>query len=266
MQSGTCSSWLPASTGGLARAARCARVSQPPQSKRVIAAAGRTRAPVLESVDEPALYRYAHALKKPRGSSSDRLPTKHLSHESPVTPQNPQPALKDIQSSLQQSSTAANAEQESASAGIPQALLRLLPRWTPRIRGLVLLNLLVLLVATNWVCLQARCTAFWPADHCSWPPDEPNDCHFILQVVLRDTESFFDAFDFAALRFTIAAAAFSPFLSKAVKDRKIAQAGIELGAWSALGYLTQAQGLLTSDASRASFISTFTVSQLDQGH
>ncbi|KAK9826671.1 hypothetical protein WJX74_009143 [Apatococcus lobatus] len=52
------------------------------------------------------------------------------------------------------------------------ALLGLLPKWTPRIRGLVLLNLLVLLVATNW-------------------------------VVLRDTETFFDAFDFAALRFTM---------------------------------------------------------------
>ncbi|KAK9816221.1 hypothetical protein WJX74_001240 [Apatococcus lobatus] len=113
-------------------------------------------------------------------------------------------------------------------AGFFQALLGLLPKWTPRIRGLVLLNLLVLLVATNW-------------------------------VVLRDTETFFDAFDFAALRFTIAAAAFSPFLSKAVKNPKIVQAGVELGAWSALGYLTQAQGLLTSDASRASFISTFTV-------
>ena len=78
-------------------------------------------------------------------------------------------------------------------------------------------------------------------------------------MVLRDTEAFFDAFDFAALRFIIAAAAFSPFLSKAVQDRKIVSAGVELGAWSAIGYLTQAQGLLTSDASRASFISTFTV-------
>ena len=82
-------------------------------------------------------------------------------------------------------------------------------------------------------------------------------------MILRDTEAFFDAFDFAALRFLIAAAAFSPFLGKAVQDRKILQAGIELGAWSALGYLTQAQGLLTSEASRASFISTFTVSVLE---
>ena len=265
MQSGTCSSWLPASTGGLARSASCARVSQPPQSKRTIAAAGRTRAPVIESVDEPALYRYAHALKKARGSSSDRLPSRQLSHESPMTPQNPQPALKDIQLSLQQSRSAANDKRESASPGLPQALLRLLPRWSPRIRGLVLLNLLVLLVATNWVRFQAHRTASWPAGHRSWPPDESDNCHYIWQVVLRDTESFFDAFDFAALRFTIAAAAFSPFLSKAVKDHKIIQAGIELGAWSALGYLTQAQGLLTSDASRASFISTFTVSQLCQG-
>ena len=80
-----------------------------------------------------------------------------------------------------------------------------------------------------------------------------------LQVILRDTEAFFDAFEFAALRFIIAAAAFSPFLTKALRNRVIVQAGLELGAWSALGYLTQAQGLLTSDASKASFISTFTV-------
>ena len=29
--------------------------------------------------------------------------------------------------------------------------------------------------------------------------------------------------------------------------------------WACAGYLTQAQGLITTDASRASFISTFTV-------
>lgn len=36
-------------------------------------------------------------------------------------------------------------------------------------------------------------------------------------------------------------------------------AGLELGIWTSAGYLTQALGLMTTDASRASFISTFTV-------
>ena len=34
---------------------------------------------------------------------------------------------------------------------------------------------------------------------------------------------------------------------------------IDLLKWASAGYLTQAQGLITTDASRASFISTFTV-------
>ena len=34
---------------------------------------------------------------------------------------------------------------------------------------------------------------------------------------------------------------------------------IDLLGWACAGYLTQAQGLITTDASRASFISTFTV-------
>jgi drug/metabolite transporter (DMT)-like permease len=40
---------------------------------------------------------------------------------------------------------------------------------------------------------------------------------------------------------------------------RILPAGIELGVWTAGGYLTQAAGLMTIEASRASFISAFTV-------
>lgn len=34
---------------------------------------------------------------------------------------------------------------------------------------------------------------------------------------------------------------------------------MEIGVWTAVGYITQSLGLLTTDASRASFLSTFTV-------
>lgn len=69
----------------------------------------------------------------------------------------------------------------------------------------------------------------------------------------------FDPFGFAFLRFAVAAAAFSPFLKAASKDKRIMAAGFELGVWTAAGYIAQSAGLLTTDASRASFLSTFTV-------
>lgn len=43
------------------------------------------------------------------------------------------------------------------------------------------------------------------------------------------------------------------------RSNTLLPAGIELGIWTSAGYLTQALGLMTTDASRASFISTFTV-------
>lgn len=114
-------------------------------------------------------------------------------------------------------------------ARVSHQLQRLNPnRLSPRVRGLILLNILVLLCGANW-------------------------------VVLKETENVFDPFTFAALRFTLAAAVFSPWVSDAVKDRTILRGGLELGLWSALAYMTQSVGLETSDASRASFISTFTV-------
>lgn len=102
-------------------------------------------------------------------------------------------------------------------------------RLPPRVRGLILLNILVLLCGANW-------------------------------VVLKETEDFFDPFTFAALRFSLAAAVFFPWVKNAAKDRKVLKGGLELGIYSALAYMTQSVGLITSDASRASFISTFTVS------
>jgi drug/metabolite transporter (DMT)-like permease len=109
-----------------------------------------------------------------------------------------------------------------------QLLHGALNKFSPRVRGLILLNLLVVLCASNW-------------------------------VVLKESEAVFDPFTFAALRFSVAAAAFAPFLKGAFKDRALVRGGVELGIWSAAGYMTQSVGLVSTAASRASFISTFTV-------
>lgn len=98
-----------------------------------------------------------------------------------------------------------------------------------RTTSLVLLNVMTFIMATNW-------------------------------VVVKDAETMLDPFTFSALRFSIAAVAFIPFLSRAMPiDKQVMKAGIELGIWCALGYITQSLGLLTTDASRASFLSAFTV-------
>lgn len=98
----------------------------------------------------------------------------------------------------------------------------------PRVRGLLTCNALVLLVATNW-------------------------------VVVKEAGEAFDPFLFASMRFGVAALALSPFLLKALKRPDTLSAGLELGVLTAVGYLAQSQGLITTDASRASFLSTFTV-------
>lgn len=126
-------------------------------------------------------------------------------------------------------STSNPADDSGLLARVTHQLQRLNPsRLSPRVRGLILLNILVLLCGANW-------------------------------VVLKETENVFDPFTFAALRFSLAALVFSPWVGNAVKDRTILRGGLELGLWSALAYMTQSVGLETSDASRASFISTFTV-------
>lgn len=67
---------------------------------------------------------------------------------------------------------------------------------------------------------------------------------------------------FTVVRFTVSAIPFIPFVLQARGDARTQNAGIELGFWVSLGYLMQAFGLQTSDAGRASFISTFTVRPL----
>lgn len=78
-------------------------------------------------------------------------------------------------------------------------------------------------------------------------------------VVLKEGQENFDPFIFSSLRFVIAAAAFSPFWRRAVRDERVIRAGLEIGIWAAGGYLTQSVGMVTADASRGAFLSAFTV-------
>lgn len=96
-----------------------------------------------------------------------------------------------------------------------------------RVRGLIMLNLLVLLCGTNWVVVK---------EAGAWDP-----------------------FYFCSLRFIVAALFFAPVLVRAAKNVDVVKGGVEIGIYTAVGYLLQAEGLLTTDASRASFLSTFTV-------
>lgn len=76
--------------------------------------------------------------------------------------------------------------------------------------------------------------------------------------VVKEIEAVMDPATFTAVRFVVSAIPFLPFALQSWDDARIRNAGIELGFWVSLGYLTQALGLLTSDAGRASFISMFT--------
>jgi drug/metabolite transporter (DMT)-like permease len=64
---------------------------------------------------------------------------------------------------------------------------------------------------------------------------------------------------FAELRFAVASLVFAPFLKNALKDERIVRGGLELGLWVALGYYLQNVGLESTDAARASFISSFNI-------
>ncbi|KAL4422527.1 hypothetical protein ABPG75_008724 [Micractinium tetrahymenae] len=139
----------------------------------------------------------------------------------------PVASLASVDDAADASAAAAAEAAPAGPAGFLGRLLDLVPL-SPRTRGIVMLNLLVLLVATNW-------------------------------VVVKDVGSAFDPLGFAFLRFFVAAAAFSPFMKAAAKDGRVLRAGVEIGVWTAAGYITQSLGLLTTDASRASFLSTFTV-------
>lgn len=113
-------------------------------------------------------------------------------------------------------------------AAIQSYVQDLVAKVPSRIRGLVMLNLLVLLCATNW-------------------------------VIVKETGASFDPYWFASLRFGVASLLFAPVLLESARDEKVLRGGVEVGLLTALGYLFQSQGLLTTDASRASFLSTFTV-------
>ncbi|KAK1262899.1 hypothetical protein QJS04_geneDACA011911 [Acorus gramineus] len=97
-----------------------------------------------------------------------------------------------------------------------------------KVRGIILLNVLTVIYATNI-------------------------------PVVKEVEEIMDPALFTVVRFVMSAIPFLPFIWKARGDDQTRAAGIELGIWVSLGYLAQALGLLTSDAGRASFISAFTV-------
>ncbi|PVH31344.1 hypothetical protein PAHAL_9G120700 [Panicum hallii] len=77
--------------------------------------------------------------------------------------------------------------------------------------------------------------------------------------VLKEVEALTEPAVFNMVRFVVAAIPFVPFAVRAFGDRRVRNAGLELGVWVSLAYLAQAIGLLSSDASRASFITAFTV-------
>lgn len=64
---------------------------------------------------------------------------------------------------------------------------------------------------------------------------------------------------FTSLRFTLAAAAFAPFLARGLACPDVRRSGVEIGLWTAAGYLAQSWALALTPASRASLLSTFTV-------
>eukprot|EP00262_Sarcandra_glabra_P007959 TRINITY_DN21117_c0_g1_i1.p1 TRINITY_DN21117_c0_g1~~TRINITY_DN21117_c0_g1_i1.p1 ORF type:complete len:482 (+),score=68.43 TRINITY_DN21117_c0_g1_i1:138-1583(+) len=77
--------------------------------------------------------------------------------------------------------------------------------------------------------------------------------------VLKEVEEIMDPALFSAVRFVLSTIPFLPFVLHARNDSQTRAAGLELGFWVSLAYLSQALGLVTADAGRASFISAFTV-------
>ncbi|KAK6127741.1 hypothetical protein DH2020_038517 [Rehmannia glutinosa] len=78
-------------------------------------------------------------------------------------------------------------------------------------------------------------------------------------AVIKEVEAFTDPAYFSAVRFAVSTVPFLPFIFQARNDIQTRNSGLELGLWVSLGYISEALGLLTSDAGRASFISLFTV-------
>eukprot|EP00873_Tetraselmis_striata_P014832 jgi/Tetstr1/435096/TSEL_024064.t1 len=99
---------------------------------------------------------------------------------------------------------------------------------TPRGKGLLMLNALVFLYATNWSVVK-------------------------MGGNLLDPETF------AGLRFGVAALPFLPWLASGLRDAKVRSQGVELAFWSYLAYQAQAISLADTAASKAAFLSTVTV-------
>lgn len=107
--------------------------------------------------------------------------------------------------------------------------------FTPRIRGLVLLNL---------VRVQETLHRHLGMTPLTRQVRELN-CRCLLQVmlacastfvVLKEGQNNIDPFVFSSLRFTIAAIAFAPILrGGALKDPAVVRGGLELGIWAAGG-------------------------------
>ena len=64
----------------------------------------------------------------------------------------------------------------------------------------------------------------------------------------------------AVLRFSLAALVFLPSLLKVIKSKpQLVRGGLEIGAYNALGYYTQASALVTTEASTVAFICSLAV-------
>lgn len=70
-------------------------------------------------------------------------------------------------------------------------------------------------------------------------------------VVLKESQENVDPFVFSSLRFLIAAAVFSPFMRKALRDERLVRAGVEIGFWAAGGAASPAAGLPLPDGMHA---------------
>ncbi|KAF0910194.1 hypothetical protein E2562_001404 [Oryza meyeriana var. granulata] len=77
--------------------------------------------------------------------------------------------------------------------------------------------------------------------------------------VLKEVEALTEPAFFNMVRFVVSAIPFIPFAIRAYRDRHVRNSGLELGLWVSLAYLSQALGLISSDAGRASFVTAFTV-------
>eukprot|EP00276_Gloeochaete_wittrockiana_P016007 CAMPEP_0184361358 /NCGR_PEP_ID=MMETSP1089-20130417/129762_1 /TAXON_ID=38269 ORGANISM="Gloeochaete wittrockiana, Strain SAG46.84" /NCGR_SAMPLE_ID=MMETSP1089 /ASSEMBLY_ACC=CAM_ASM_000445 /LENGTH=362 /DNA_ID=CAMNT_0026700983 /DNA_START=85 /DNA_END=1173 /DNA_ORIENTATION=+ len=75
--------------------------------------------------------------------------------------------------------------------------------------------------------------------------------------IVKDMESSVHPSISSALRFSLAAMCFLPFVRNA--DTGLVRAGVELGTWSWAGYVAQAYGLQYTEASKSSFIAALTV-------